>query len=54
MTKRLLTAVNIGALFAIFIILLREPDGILWALVFLVFIACALLAWWLINRRQRS
>lgn len=54
MTKRLLTAVNVGAILAIFIVLLREPDGVLWALVFLAFIACALLGWWLINRRQRS
>lgn len=54
MTRRLLTAANVGAIIAIFIVILREPDGPAWALAFAAIIVLALLGWWLVNRKKRS
>ncbi len=52
MKHRLATAFNVGVIIAIFVILLRQPDGGYMAAVFAAVLAVCLAAWWVISRRK--
>jgi hypothetical protein len=49
---KLFTALNVGLILAILILLLRKPGGILMAGVFALVIAICLGLWWFFRRRQ--
>jgi len=51
MKKRLATAVNVGVIIAIFIVLMREEGGLYLAAAFAVVIGAALIGWLYFRRR---
>lgn len=52
MKHKLATAFNVGIIIAIFIVLLRQPDGVYMAGVFAAVLAACLAGWWVFARRR--
>ncbi|MDX1654065.1 MAG: hypothetical protein R3310_02510 [Candidatus Competibacteraceae bacterium] len=50
--NRIVTAVNIGLILALFIVVIRQPNGLLWGGLLLVLLALALAGWWFIGRHR--